>query len=81
MRRFAMPPEELEPRRIDCAAIARAGLWSQERCCEACHRGICADPLALEQNLGPGGEAGRVRMLLCCVASAEVDLVKAARLL
>jgi hypothetical protein len=76
MRSFLMLPAE-PVTRIDCAAVARAGLWSETCCCEACHRGVCADPLALEQDIGPGGVAGLKRVQLCCRAGTYVDLSKA----
>lgn len=77
MQSFAMPPDENEPVRIDCARLAKAGLWEEKGCCEACHRNVCSDPLALEQDLGPGGETGRTRLQLCCRAGMTVDLAKA----
>ncbi len=69
-----MLPDDIEPVRIDCQAIAAAGLWEQSDCCEACHRNVCSTVAVLEHDLGPGGETGRVRLRLCCAASSSVNL-------
>jgi hypothetical protein len=66
--------QEVEPRIVDCSALAAAGLWRADRCCGACHAGTCADPLALERDMGKGGMPGELRLHLCCAAACDVVL-------
>lgn len=64
-----------EPRIVDCLSLARRGLWDTARCCRSCHEHEgCED---LELDLGPGGDAGSVRLHLCCTAGADIPLADA----
>lgn len=60
--------DDREPRVIDCLSLARRGLWDTARCCRSCHEADCCD--GLELDLGDGGDAGSVRLHLCCAAGA-----------
>lgn len=68
---FAM---DREPTIFSCRELAQRGAWSVADCCPRCHGGTCPEELALEQDVGPAGDEGAVRLHLCCRAAGEMDL-------